>query len=81
MRPEHITDDKLAKVRALNAIAQARGQTMAQLALAWVLRNKEVTSALIGASKVSQVEDSVAALDNLAFCDEELQAIEAILAK
>jgi len=80
LRPEHVTEDKLAKVRALNEIAQDRGQTMAQLALAWVLRHKTVTSALIGASKVSQVEDSVGALDNLAFSVEELQAIEAVLA-
>jgi L-glyceraldehyde 3-phosphate reductase len=57
----------------------ARGQTMAQVALAWILRHKGVTSALVGASKVSQIEDSVGALDNLAFEDEELQAIEAIL--
>ena len=80
LRPAHITEGKLAKVRQLNAIAQARGQTMAQLALAWVLRRKTVTSALIGASKVRQIEDSVGALRNLAFSAEELQAIEAILA-
>jgi L-glyceraldehyde 3-phosphate reductase len=79
LRPEHVTEDKLAKVRALNQIAQDRGQTMAQLALAWVLRHKAVTSALIGTSKVSQVEDSVGALENLAFSDEELEAIEAAL--
>lgn len=81
LRPEHVTESKLVKVRALNAIAQDRGQTMAQLALAWVLRHEEVTSALIGASKASQVEDSVGALDNLAFSEDELQAIEAILAR
>ena len=80
LRPAHITEGKLAKVRQLNAIAQARGQTMAQLALAWVLRRKTVTSALIGASKVRQIEDSVGALRNLAFTAEELHAIEAILA-
>jgi L-glyceraldehyde 3-phosphate reductase len=80
LRPEHVTEEKLARVRKLNEIATARGQTMAQMALAWVLRHKTVTSALIGASKVSQVEDSVGALDNLAFSDEELQAIEAVLA-
>ena len=79
LRPRNITEDKLAKVRQLNEIAKARGQTMAQLALVWVLRRKTVTSALIGASKVSQVEDSVAALQNLVLSDEELQAIEAIL--
>ena len=80
LRPEQITEDKLAKVRALNELAQARGQTMAQMALAWVLRHEGVTSALVGASRVSQIEDSVGALENLAFGDQELQAIEAILA-
>jgi len=80
LRPEHITDEKLAKVRQLNAIAQARGQTMAQLALVWVLRRATVTSALIGASKVSQIEDAVAALNNPTLSDEELQQIETILA-
>jgi len=69
----------LAKVRQLNAIAQARGQTMAQLALVWVLRRATVTSALIGASKVSQIEDAVAAVNNLTLTDEEQQAIETIL--
>jgi L-glyceraldehyde 3-phosphate reductase len=79
LRPEQVTEGKLAKVRALNELAQARGQTMAQMALAWVLRHKGVTSALVGASKVSQIEDSVGALNNLAFDDQELQAIEAVL--
>jgi len=81
LRPEQITEEKLAKVRALNELAQERGQTMAQMALAWILRHSGITSALVGASKVSQIEDSVGALDNLAFDDEELQAIEAVLAK
>jgi L-glyceraldehyde 3-phosphate reductase len=79
LRPEHVTDEKLAKVRQLNAIAQARGQTMAQLALVWVLRRTTVTSALIGASKVSQIEDAVAAVQNLTLSDEEKYAIETIL--
>ncbi len=61
-------------------MAQARGQTLAQMALAWVLRQPQMTSALIGASRVSQIEDAVAALNNLAFSGEELAAIEAILA-
>ena len=64
----------------LNDLAQTRGQTLAQMALAWVLRQPGVTSALTGASRVSQIEDNVAALSNLAFSDEELGAIEAILA-
>jgi L-glyceraldehyde 3-phosphate reductase len=80
LRAEQITQEKLAKVRALNELAHARGQTMAQMALAWVLRHEVVTSALVGASKVGQIEDSVGALENLAFDDEELQAIEAVLA-
>jgi len=75
-----ITKEKLAKVRLLNEIAQKRGQSMAQLALAWVLRQPVVTSALIGASRVSQVEESVATLNRLDFTEEELSAIEKILA-
>lgn len=77
---EDITKEKLTKVRLLNEIAQKRGQSMAQLALAWVLRQPVVTSALIGASRVSQVEDSVATLNRLDFTEEELSAIENILA-
>jgi L-glyceraldehyde 3-phosphate reductase len=79
LRPASITEEKLNKVRALSAMALDRGQTMAQMALAWILRHQGVTSALVGASKVSQIEDSVAALDNLAFSDAELQAIDSIL--
>jgi len=79
LRPAHITDEKLNKVRRLNEIAQARGQTMAQLALVWVLRRATVTSALIGASKVGQIEDAVAAVYNLALTDEEQHTIETIL--
>jgi L-glyceraldehyde 3-phosphate reductase len=80
LRPEHVTEEKVAKVRKLNEMAQARGQTMAQMALAWVLRRKTVTSALVGASRVEQVEDSVGTLDNLDFTEEELAAIDGILA-
>ena len=69
----------LDKVRKLNAIAQARGQKLSQLALAWVLRKPQVTSALIGASSVKQLEDNLAALQNLAFGDDELNKIETIL--
>lgn len=74
-----ITPEKLAKVQSLNDIAQTRGQSLAQLALAWVLNNDAVTSTIIGASRVAQIEDSVAALDNLDFSTEELAKIEAIL--
>jgi L-glyceraldehyde 3-phosphate reductase len=69
----------LDKVRRLNEIAVARGQNMAQMALAWVLRHPGMTSALIGASRVEQIEDAVAALDNLEFSSEELAQIDAIL--
>ena len=81
LQPERITDQRLSQVRALNEIAQARGQTMAQMALAWNLRLATVTSVLIGASRVSQIEENVAALQTLSFSDEELAAIEAILAQ
>jgi L-glyceraldehyde 3-phosphate reductase len=77
---EDITEDKLSKVRLLNEMAQKRGQSMAQMALAWVLRQPAVTSALVGASRISQVEDSVATLKKLDFTKEELSAIEGILA-
>ena len=79
LRPEQITDARLAQVRRLDTLAQARGQTLAQMALAWVLRQPQMTSALIGASRVSQIEDAVAALGNLAFAGEELAAIEDVL--
>lgn len=67
------------KVRALNEIAKGRGQTLAQMAIAWVLRLPQVTSALIGASSVKQLEDNVAAVNNLEFSQEELAKIESIL--
>jgi L-glyceraldehyde 3-phosphate reductase len=81
LRPADITDAVLAKTNKLNDLARARGQTLAQMALAWVLRHKIVTSALIGASKVSQVDDCVGATKNLNFTGEELTRIEAILAQ
>jgi L-glyceraldehyde 3-phosphate reductase len=74
-----ITPDRLAKVERLAALAQGRGQTLAQMAIAWVLRHPAVTSALIGASRIAQIDDGVSALRNLAFCHEELQSIDAIL--
>jgi L-glyceraldehyde 3-phosphate reductase len=80
LKKKDIGEDKLAKIRALNAIAGQRGQTLAEMAVAWVLRDPRVTSALIGASKVSQVEDNVAALKNLKFSAEELAKIDAVLA-
>jgi len=80
LRPEHVTEEKLAKVRKLNELARARGQSLAQMALAWVLRHPGVTSALTGASRPSQIEDSVGALKKLDFTAEELAAIDKILA-
>jgi L-glyceraldehyde 3-phosphate reductase len=71
-----LTDDNLARVRALNDIAGRRGQSLAQLALAWALRDERVTSVLIGASSVAQLEANVGSLDNLAFTDEELAEID-----
>ena len=78
---DRITDETLEQVRQLNELAQERGQTLAQMAIAWVLRHPQVTSALVGASSVQQVEDNVAALDNLKFSSDELEKIENILAK
>jgi L-glyceraldehyde 3-phosphate reductase len=74
--PDLIDDEALAKVRALNAIAEGRGQSLAQLAIAWALRDARVTSALIGASSVEQLEANVAAVRGLAFSDGELAEID-----
>jgi L-glyceraldehyde 3-phosphate reductase len=71
-----ISEENLARVRALNEIAERRGQTLAQLALAWALRDPRVTSALIGASSVGQLEQNLAALQNLEFDPAELTEIE-----
>lgn len=79
LKPAQITDDKIAKVQRLNDMAKARNQTLAQLALAWVLRHTTMTSVLIGASKVAQIEDAVGVLNNLLLREEDLQKIEAIL--
>jgi len=74
--PDWLNEDNLAHVRALNEIAQSRGQSLAQMAVGWVLRDERVTSALIGASSVRQLDDTLAALDRLDFTDDELAAIE-----
>lgn len=74
-----ITEEKLNKVRALNEIANERGQSLAQMALAWVLRKEKVTSALIGASRPSQIIENVQAVNNLDFTETELELIENIL--
>jgi L-glyceraldehyde 3-phosphate reductase len=74
--PGQLSEETLAKVRALNEIAAGRGQSLAQMAIAWVLRDPRVTSALIGASSVEQLEANVAALERLDFAEEELAEIE-----
>ena len=79
LRPEHITPDKIAKAKRLDKLARARGQTLAQMALAWVLRHPGMTSALVGASRVAQIEDAVGTLNNLTLTAAELREIEAIL--
>jgi L-glyceraldehyde 3-phosphate reductase len=76
LRPENITDEYLDRARALNEIAASRGQSLAQLALTWVLRHPQVTSALIGASSVAQLEQNVAAVHAAPLTDDELAAIE-----
>jgi L-glyceraldehyde 3-phosphate reductase len=75
-KEEFLNEETLSKVRALNEIAQDRGQTLAQMALAWCLRDERVTSVLIGASSDQQIRENVAALDRLDFADDELDAIE-----
>ena len=74
-----ITPEKIAKVNALNQIAEKRGQSLAQMAIAWTLNNPAVTSCLIGASRPAQIDDSVAALNNLSFTAEELAQINGIV--
>src|SRR6185312_10388963 len=80
LKPEHITEAKVGQIRALDALAKKRGQSLAQMALAWVLRLPAITTALIGASKVSQIEDNLGALKNLDFSPDEIAAIDRILA-
>ena len=75
-QPEFLNDRAIANIRKLNEIAEARGQTLAQMAIAWVLRGGGITSALIGASRPSQVEDCVGAVKNLDFTDAELAEID-----
>ena len=76
---DNVTEAKLAKVRKLNDLAKERNQSLAQMSLAWVLRQPVVTTALIGASKVSQIEDAIGALQNLNFSNDELKRIDEIL--
>lgn len=79
LMPERITEDVLQKVRRLNVIAQNRSQSLAQMALSWILKDDRITSVIIGASKAEQVLDSVQALNNLPFTKDELQEIEQVI--
>jgi L-glyceraldehyde 3-phosphate reductase len=79
LKSKDITPERIEKVKKLSEIAKSRGQKMSQLALAWVLRDKRVTSVIIGASKVSHIEDAVAIQSKLNFTEEELLAIEKVL--
>ncbi|GAC1630521.1 MAG: L-glyceraldehyde 3-phosphate reductase [Chloroflexota bacterium] len=76
LSPELLTDENLARIRALNEIASRRGQSLAQMSLAWTLRDERMTSTLIGVSSVSQLEDSLSALNNLSFAQDELDEID-----
>ena len=78
LKESALTEEKLAQIRALNSVAEARGQSLAQMALSWLLRNEEVTSVLVGASKPEQLLDNIKALDNLSFTEEELKKIDEI---
>lgn len=81
LKKENLTETKLEQIRELNAIAEQRGQTLAEVALAWILRDGKVCSVLIGASKPSQIEDNVKALQNLTFSEDELKQIDDICAR
>ncbi|QBE62561.1 L-glyceraldehyde 3-phosphate reductase [Pseudoduganella lutea] len=78
LQAAHLSEDNLRRVRGLNDIARTRGQSLAQMALAWVLRDPRITSTLIGASNSAQIRENIAALDKLAFSDDELRAIDAL---
>lgn len=79
LRPEEITQEKLGKIRRLNDLAQQRGQKLAQMALAWIMRQPQITSVLVGASRISQIEDAIESLKSSSFAESELNAIDAIL--
>ncbi|HOK97032.1 MAG TPA: aldo/keto reductase, partial [Anaerohalosphaeraceae bacterium] len=79
LKKESVTPDLIQKITQLNRLAQQRGQTLAQMALAWVLSRKTVTSALIGTSRLEQLLDNLKTLENLCFSEEQLRQIEAVL--
>ncbi len=78
LKAEHASEENIARIRGLSAIAKSRGQSLAQMAVAWVLRDSRVTSALIGASRPAQISELAAAVTNLAFTSDELAAIDAL---
>lgn len=80
LKADQITEQRLTQIRALNEIAALRGQSLSQMAIAWLLKDKRVTTVLIGVSSVSQLNDNLVALNNITFSDMELEAIEKILA-
>ena len=79
LRPAEVTEEKISKIKQLDQLARARGQSLAQFALAWVLRHPQMTSVLIGASSIAQIEENIKACDNLQFSTEELKTIDAIV--
>ena len=79
LQTSQLTAKRLEEIKKLDALAKQRGQTLAQMALSWILKNSRVTSVLIGASKPEQLSDSLKCLDNIVFSSEELEKIEAIL--
>lgn len=81
LRPEHLTDEVLSAIKGLNEIARGRGETLAQMALAWLLKDQRVTSVLVGASSVEQLDKNLAAVESPAFSSEELLKIEKLLGK
>lgn len=78
LKESALTQEKLAQIRALNRVAEARGQSLAQMALSWLLRNEEVTSVLVGASKPEQIIDNINAINNISFAEDELKKIDEI---
>lgn len=79
LKKEEVTPDLVDKVKLLNAMAAERGQTMAEMALAWILRNDKVTSVIIGAHNVTQLDDNLKSLENISFRRDELESIDVIL--
>jgi L-glyceraldehyde 3-phosphate reductase len=79
LQKDQVTSETISKVKALHAIAEKRGQSLAQMAIAWLLKDQRVTTVLIGASRVEQLLDSLKAVDNKHFDASELEAIEGIL--